>query len=67
MVIVVQNISRHWRVVHPRQEQCRDFSCGKEAFDVAAALALEHHGRTGLRVTVQVGAFGTVVDALRIG
>ncbi|MBJ7515887.1 MAG: hypothetical protein JHC82_06520 [Stenotrophomonas sp.] len=67
MVILVQNISPHWRLVHPRDSLSRDFPRGREAFDAAAALALEHHGRTGAGVTVQVGAFGEVVDALRLG
>lgn len=67
MVILVQNISRHWRLVHPHDGLSRDFPCGREAFDAAAALALEHHGRTGASVTVQVGAFGGAVDALQFG
>ena len=67
MVIVVQNISRHWRVVHPSWERSRNFICGKEAFDAAAVLALAHHGHTGTAVTVQVAAFGTVVEAPRFG
>lgn len=67
MVITVQKLKRRWRVVHPQQAGSRQFECGVEAFDAAAALARDHHLRTGACAAVRVQAFSTTVEALRVG
>lgn len=67
MVIIVQNIARRWCLLHPDPALQREFMSGAEAFDAAAALALDHHGRTGSSAAVRVEAFSAGVEALRVG
>lgn len=67
MVITVQCNARHWSVLHPQAHDAIGYTHGADAFDAAAALALEHHRRTGQPSTVRVEALGNAVDALHIG
>ncbi|HEL2978500.1 TPA: hypothetical protein UMB92_004255 [Stenotrophomonas maltophilia] len=67
MVITVQCNARHWSVLDPQAHDTTRYARGAEAFDAAAALAQEHHRRTGQRSTVRVEALGNVVDALHFG
>lgn len=67
MVITVQCEARHWSVLHPQSPDVARYARGAEAFDAAAALALEHHRRTGQRSTVRVEALGNSVEALHVG
>ena len=67
MIITVQCMARHWAVLDPQARDTLSFATGADAFDAAAALALEHHRRTGQRSTVRVAAFGSTVDALHVG
>jgi len=67
MVITVQCNARHWSVLDPRAGEASSYARGADAFDAAAALALEHHRRTGQRSTVRVEALGSAVDALHVG
>jgi len=67
MGITVQRNARHWSVLDPQVHDATRYARGAEAFDVAAARALEHHRRTGQRSTVRVEALGSAVDALHVG
>ena len=67
MVFTVQCTARHWSVLHPKAGDATRYARGADAFDAAAALALEHHRRTGQRSTVRVEALGSTVDALHVG
>lgn len=67
MVITVQCTAQRWSVLHPQASDARGYARGADAFDAAAALALEHHRRTGQRSTVRVEALGNTVDALHVG
>ena len=67
MVITVQCNAQRWSVLHPQVSDTTGYARGTDAFDAAAALALEHHRRTGQRSTVRVEALGNTVDALYVG
>jgi hypothetical protein len=67
MVITVKCNARHWSVLDPQAHDATRYARGAEAFDVAAARALEHHRCTGQRSTVRVEALGNSVDALHVG
>ncbi|MBA0280155.1 hypothetical protein D7Y44_09550 [Stenotrophomonas maltophilia] len=67
MVITVQCTARHWAVLHPHAPDAACYVRGADAFDAAFALAQEHHRRTGQCSTVRVAAFGTSVEAVRVG
>lgn len=67
MVITVQCNAQRWSVLHPQVSDTTGYARGADAFDAAAALALEHHRRTGQRSTVRVEAPGNTVDALYVG
>lgn len=67
MVITVQCSAQRWSVLHPQLRDATAYARGADAFDAAAALALEHHRRTGQRSTVRVEALGKTVDALHVG
>ena len=54
MVITVQCSAQRWSVLHPQLRDATAYARGADAFDAAAALALEHHRRTGQRSTVRV-------------
>ena len=67
MVFTVQCNSQRWSVLDPQARGATTFGRGADAFDAAAALAREHHRRTGQASTVRVEALGSAVDALHIG
>ena len=67
MVITVQCTAQRWSVLHPQAREATRYARGADAFDAAAALALEHHRRTGQRSTLRVEALGNTVDALHVG
>ncbi|WP_295574431.1 hypothetical protein [Stenotrophomonas maltophilia] len=67
MVITVQCNTRHWSVLDPAADDAIFYARGADAFDAAAARALEHHRRTGQHSTVRVEALGSTIDALHIG
>lgn len=65
MIITVELVDRRWQVVDPRHDHAAAYHRGSEAFDVAAELAREHHGRTGQTSAVRVEAAASSVEALR--
>lgn len=67
MIITVQCIAQRWSVLHPQASAAAGYARGADAFDAAAAVAVEHHRRTGQRSTVRVEALGNTVDALHVG
>ena len=67
MVFTVRCNPQHWSVLDPHAHDASHYARGADAFDAAAALALEHHRRTGQPSRVRVEALGSAVDALIVG
>ena len=67
MVITIRCNHQHWSVLDPHAPDAARYARGADAFDAAAALALEHHRRTGQPSRVRVEALGNAVDALIVG